>query len=321
MYSQYQPLKSAIKSGQIEVIKEFIKQDKNNINVKIDDDGNTLLHLAALSNQPHIVLFLLSHDNIEIEAKNKDEQSPFQLSIVSYERSLKELDKVYELQLSLLDNQGNPRKNKEQDYKIAQEYITTCETLLINITKIKSLLVAALKLQNNQSEFKVILTEEELVEDAPIIDETVNVDADEQKEEIEMTDEALSESESTEYDLSDYDSEDEYKARMNELMVFMNGYPGFTSVVTELKKNSEDIASVAEIAVKFNRKRSHVEAWKNRSRIDKKSDPKAKLVLAFTELFINYSKNSFQDIKFVDSLEDILIQLEFMQVNSEHVQQ
>lgn len=312
MYSQYRPLKSAIESGQIDVIKEFIKEDKNNINIKIDDDGNTLLHLAALSNQPHIVLYLLSHDNIEIEAKNKDDQTPFQFSIISHERNLKELDKIYELQLSLLDNDGVPLRNKEHDYKMAEEYIATCETKLVNITKIKSLLIAALKLQNNQSEFKVIPAEDESVNDRSPKTESSNEVV------IEVVEAGFMSNQDT---LDDYDSEDEFRKRMYDLLAYMNGYPGFTSVVTELKKNENNIKSITDIAIKFNRKRSQVEAWKNRSREDKKSDPKAKLVLEFTELFSNYTQNSFQDVRFVDLLEDILIQLEFMQHNSEHVQQ
>lgn len=310
MYSQYKQLRIAIKSGQLERIKEFLNEDSGHINIKIDDDGSTILHLAIRYKQADMVAFVLLVDGIDVEVRSNNGKTPLDYASSGYDSILCELEKMYELQLSMIDLSGAPLNGREYDYQLVSEYIVTCESQLVATHKIKCLINAAIKIINNISSLNDSQGNFDNVEDdgmdgsvagpCAIVDVSINEDN------------YFDQQTSSEC----RDGEDQFRQRLYDLMPFMAGYPGFTSIVNAIQNNHHDITSIKQIAAKFNSKRSQVEAWKSRSRADRQSNPKAKLVLAFTELFMHYSSDSFKDHAFLDKLEDIIIQLEFIQANS-----
>ncbi len=81
------------KKGYLEIIHYFVHDKKIDISTIKDDNNNTLLHLAAKNNKTVLAGYLTGYlisKGADIEAKNNDGETPFEIAIENKEKWLAE---------------------------------------------------------------------------------------------------------------------------------------------------------------------------------------------------------------------------------------
>ncbi|VDL51909.1 unnamed protein product [Hymenolepis diminuta] len=61
----------------------LVKDSNTSLSRERDNDGNSLTHLAALHGNVSLLRFLIENQEIELEARNRHEQTPLFFAILS----------------------------------------------------------------------------------------------------------------------------------------------------------------------------------------------------------------------------------------------
>jgi ankyrin repeat protein len=77
-------LSDACKNGDLETVKDILSKDSSLLNVELNEDGRTALHLASDYKHSSVVSFLLKIDNIDANKADKVIMSFFNLLLTLY---------------------------------------------------------------------------------------------------------------------------------------------------------------------------------------------------------------------------------------------
>ena len=111
-------LRETVENDNLEELKELIEKYKIDINSKYDN-GNTLLHFAAIKKHLDIILYLITNHKVKIDANNQNSQCALYLAIKENKYSyqiVKDLednvDEIYEMSEILQAIEENKNSHK-----------------------------------------------------------------------------------------------------------------------------------------------------------------------------------------------------------------
>jgi len=99
---------AAVKKGDVKELVELVKQDPGfNVNMAVDGNGWTLLHFACNNDSRSAVIpLLLAHPGINVNLKDRDEQTPFNYACSGCTSCVREMLKVSRVKVNEPTNHG-----------------------------------------------------------------------------------------------------------------------------------------------------------------------------------------------------------------------